>query len=79
MGAKPWWRWIQGGVDLWKKLWERKYDMPRSLKGKLRSQNEKKRSAIWNLASANRDLIRDHSFWEVGGGDKANFWEEVWQ
>jgi len=51
--------------------------MPMSLEGKLRSQNEKKGSAIWNLASANRDMIKAHSFWEVKGGDKANFWDEA--
>lgn len=46
VGAKLWWRRIQGGVDLWKTLWERKSDMPRSLEGQLRSQNDKKGSAI---------------------------------
>ena len=35
MGAKLWWRWIQGGEDLWKSLWENKYEMARSPKGKL--------------------------------------------
>lgn len=53
--------------------------MPRSLPGKFRSQNEKKGFAIWILASANRDLIRLHNFWEFKGGDKSNFWEEAWQ
>lgn len=50
MGAKLWWKWIQGGEGLWKKLWEKKYEMTRSPKGKLRSQSEKKGSAIWNMA-----------------------------
>lgn len=68
----------KGRVDLWKKLWERKYDMPRSLEGKMRSQNDKKGFAIWNLASCNRDLINNHSFWEVRG-DKENFQEEAWK
>jgi len=62
MGEKLWWRWIQGGVDVWKKLWERKYDMPWSLEGKLRSHSDKKGSAIWNLAIDNRDLINNHNF-----------------
>lgn len=79
MGAKLWWRWIQGGVDLWKRLWERKYDMHRSLEGNLRSQNDKKGYAIWNLVSANKNLISNHSFWEIRGGDKSNFWEKAWQ
>lgn len=35
MGAKLWWRSIQGGEDLWKMLWEKKYEMARSPEGKL--------------------------------------------
>lgn len=38
MGAKLWWRWIQGGQDRWKSLWEKKYEMTRSPEGKLRNQ-----------------------------------------
>lgn len=53
--------------------------MPRSPEGKLSSQTKKKVSTIWNLARANMDLIREHSFWEIREGDKANFWEEAWQ
>lgn len=41
--------------------------------------NQKKGSAIWNLARLNRDLIREHSLWEIREGDKANFWKEAWQ
>jgi len=79
MGEKLWWRWIQGGEDLWKTLWEKKYEMARSPEGKLRSQSEKKGSTIWNLARSNRDLVREHSFWEMREGDKAKFWQEAWQ
>lgn len=53
--------------------------MPKSPKGNLRSQMENKGSTIWNLARANRDLIREHSFWEIRKGDKEKFWEEAWQ
>jgi len=79
MGEKLWWRWIQGGEDLWKSLWEKKYEMARSTEGKLQNQSEKKGSAIWNLTSLNRDLIREHSFGEIREGDKENFWHEAWQ
>jgi len=42
-------------------------------------QDNKKGSVIWNLAANNKNLISNHSFWEIRGGDKANFWEEAWQ
>ena len=35
MGPKLWWRQIQGGEYMWKKLWEKKYEMARTLEGKL--------------------------------------------
>eukprot|EP00253_Pinus_taeda_P035212 PITA_35212 len=28
LGAKLWWRWLQGGTGVWKKIWEYKYSMP---------------------------------------------------
>jgi len=45
----------------------------------LRSTTETKGSAIWNLARENKDLIREHSFWEIREGDKGRFCEESWQ
>ena len=79
MGAKHWWRWIQGGQDLWKKIWERNYEMPQSVSGKLKIDLVPKGSAIWNLAAVNRFLIRQHSFWEIREGKTALFWEDSWQ
>lgn len=73
MDAKLWWRWTQGGEDLWKSLWENTYEMARSPEGKLLNQSEKKGSTIWNLASLNRDLIREYTFGEIREGDKENF------
>lgn len=32
MGANLWWRWIGGGRDLWKKIWKRKYNIPKRTK-----------------------------------------------
>ena len=79
MGAKLWWRWLQGGQDLWKTLWETKYEMPRSLSKKLKIDVVPKGSMIWNLAAGNRNLIRQHSFWEVRDGTMTLFWEDSWQ
>lgn len=47
--------------------------MPRSLEGKLRLHNNKKGSTIWNLDIDNIMLIGNQGFWEIRGGDKANF------
>jgi len=73
MGAKLWWRWLQGGPDLWKVLWERKYDAAGEIEEKLRSTTETRGSAIWNLARGSEDLIREYCFWEIRAGDKTRF------
>ena len=46
MGAKMWWRWIQGGHDLWKSIWETKYGMPHLVTGKLKVDIVPKGSSI---------------------------------
>ena len=28
MGAKLWWQWIQVGTNIWKLIWEKKYQIP---------------------------------------------------
>eukprot|EP00253_Pinus_taeda_P033082 PITA_33082 len=35
-------------------------------------------SLVWDLARLNRDLVEKHSFWEIRGGEEANFWEDKW-
>eukprot|EP00253_Pinus_taeda_P007926 PITA_07926 len=79
IGAKLWWRWLQGGTDVWKKIWDYKYNMPEQIEEKLKIQNTPQGSSIWNLASQNRELIKQYAFWEIRGGDKAAFWEDGWQ
>ena len=79
MGAKLWWKWLQGGNDLWKTLWETKYEMPHSIAAKLKIDVVPKGSTIWNLAAGNRFLIRQHSFWEVRDGTIVLFLEDSWK
>eukprot|EP00253_Pinus_taeda_P029818 PITA_29818 len=79
LGAKLWWRWLQGGTNVWKKIWEYKYNMPEQTEEKLRIQNTPKGSSIWNLASQNRELVKQYAFWEIQGGEKEKFWEDGWQ
>lgn len=62
MGVKLWWRWLQGGSDLWKLISEIKYDMPITITGKMKVDVTPNGSNIWNLTAINRDLIRQHSF-----------------
>jgi hypothetical protein len=79
LGAKLWWRWTMGGPDLWKQIWQTKYDMPHTVSGRLNIDRVPKGSSIWNLATTNRNLIRTHSFWEIRDGRTTLFWEESWQ
>ena len=79
LGAKLWWRWMRGGNDLWKEIWRHKYNMPRTTEEILRLEETPKGSTIWDLASQNRDLINNHTFWEIRGGREARFWDEKWQ
>ena len=69
----------QGERDLWKKIWERKYDMSHNTVDKFQILNTPKGSTIWNLAYSNKNLIRYHSFWEIRGGNTTQFWEDSWQ
>jgi len=36
-------------------------------------------SVIWNSAKQHRNLIQQHSFWEIKNGNTARFWEDSWQ
>lgn len=79
LGAKLCWRWLRGGNDLWKTIWKTKYSMPDSTVEILRQKETPKGSTIWDLARQNRDLVEKHTFWEIRGGEEANFWEDRWQ
>eukprot|EP00253_Pinus_taeda_P008502 PITA_08502 len=79
LAAKLRWRWLQGGSDLWKEIWTVKYNMPLSPEGILRDQNIPRGSDIWNLSLQSRDLVNNHIFWEIRGGQIARFWDEDWQ
>eukprot|EP00253_Pinus_taeda_P035515 PITA_35515 len=79
LAAKLRWRWLQGGLDLWKEIWTVKYNMPLSPEEILRDQNIPRGSDIWNLSTQSRDLVDNHIFWEIRGGQIARFWDEAWQ
>lgn len=62
MGGKLGWRWMTGGGDLWKRIWMRKYNMPRRVEDILRYVDPPRGSTIWNMESQNRDIIKNHAF-----------------
>jgi len=53
--------------------------MPDSTEGIYQMQETPKGSAIWDLASQNRDIVENNVFWEIRGGGEAKFWDENWQ
>eukprot|EP00253_Pinus_taeda_P013029 PITA_13029 len=79
LGAKLWWRWLGGGNDLWKTIWRVKYSMPESVVEILKQKNTPRGSSVWDLARLNRELVEQHTFWEIRGGEEVHFWEDKWQ
>jgi len=68
LAAKLWWRWMQGGKDLWKEIWTVKYRMPTTPEEILRKQEIPRGSTIWELASQNREIVDGNIFWEIREG-----------
>ena len=76
LGAKLWWRWLRGGNYMWKIIWKEKYNLPESTVEILKRKDTPRESSVWDLTRLNRDLVEKHSFWEIRGGEEANFWED---
>eukprot|EP00253_Pinus_taeda_P020401 PITA_20401 len=79
MGARIRWRWLSGSLTPWTTLWTTKYvgNCPRE--ELVRISEMSNGSIIWNSSKIHRNLIQQHSFWEVKSGDQARFWDESWQ
>ena len=45
----------------------------------LRFNKGKQGSHIWNYSYLNRGIIQYHIFWDIRGGQEANFWDDSWQ
>jgi exonuclease III len=79
LSAKIWWRWLKNPTDLWAKLWRKKYAPNTAENNLIRWNGDAKGSLIWNAAKQNRQLVMQHSFWEIGNGQTALFWQDSWQ
>eukprot|EP00253_Pinus_taeda_P027819 PITA_27819 len=78
-GVKLWWRWLKEPHLPWAKHWKEKYTPNCSETDLIQLQEVPEGSPIWNLAKRNRNIIQDHSFWEIRNGNTALFWEDAWQ
>eukprot|EP00253_Pinus_taeda_P031749 PITA_31749 len=79
MGAKIWWKWLTYPDTPWARLWHAKYasNLPRD--EIIRMTETSKGSAMWNSAIKHRELLQNHSFWEVKEGRSARIWTDSWQ
>ena len=78
LGAKVWWRWVNHSSEPWVKLWSIKYakDRPKHL---LICFNESPSgSSIGLKAMAGKEIIQEHSFWEIRDSSRVKFWEDSW-
>eukprot|EP00253_Pinus_taeda_P011321 PITA_11321 len=78
-GAKLWWRWLTEPHLPWAKHWKEKYTPNCNETDLICLQEVPEGSPIWNLANRNRNIIQDHSFWEIRNGNTTLFWEDAWQ
>lgn len=76
MGARIWWRWLSNPYTPWAILWTAKYAHNRSMDDLIWLKEVGTGSLIWNAAKKHKDLIQQHSFWEIRNGDNARFWED---
>ena len=79
MGAKVWWNWLSKPHSPWARLWTDKYANHRPISELIRLTTADSGSLIWNAAKQHRQLIQEHSFWEVHNGQTARFWTDAWQ
>jgi len=78
-GDKLWWKWIKNPTLPWARHWKEKYTPDCDTQDLIRVQEILEGSSIWNHAKNNRNLVQEHSFWEIRNGRLAMFWEDAWQ
>lgn len=79
MGAWIWWKWLTKSLKPWASLWTAKYAGNCPMEELIRISETSAVSIMWNSAKQHKNLIQQHSFWEVKNGSNARFWEDSWQ
>ena len=77
-GAKIWWWWCNYSQEPWAKIWHIKYARDRPMSQLIRYNATPQGSHIWQKALAGRQIIQEHSFWEIKAGNLAHFWDDSW-
>lgn len=73
MGAKIWWRWDANPNTPWASLWIAKYESNSPIEERIQMSEVSTRSVVLNSAIQHRDLIQQHSLWEVKSSNMARF------
>ena len=72
-GEKIWWQWVNHSSEPWAKLWHIKYARDRPILQLIRFNETLSGFPIWMKALDGRNIVQDHSFWEIRDGSKAKF------
>ena len=79
MSAKIWWRWVTHTEEPWAKFWHNKYAQDMQKQQLIKYEAHSTGSPIWTAANANRNLIQNHSFGDIGNEEDAYFFKDSWQ
>ena len=77
-GAKIWWWWCKYSQEPWVKIWHIQYVRDRPKSQLIRYNATSQGSHIWKKALAGRQIIQEHSFWDIKAGNLAHFWDDSW-
>lgn len=79
MATRIWWQWVESPHKPWAQLWTAKYVNNRPPEELIRNTNTNTCSLIWNATKQHKELIQQHSLWEIHNGRTACFWVDSWQ
>lgn len=79
LNAKIWWRWVTTKGEPWARFWHQKYAKGWSCKKLIRLDQDIPGFPIWQVASGNKHLVKEHSFWKIGNGEEAYFFRDLRQ
>lgn len=79
LSAKILWRWVINKGEPSTHLWDQKYAKGWARSSLICWDQNYRGSLIWKATNANKQLVKDHSFWEFGNGEEADFFTDLWQ
>ena len=79
LSSKIWWWWVTHKGEPWARFWNHKYARGWSSQNLIRFDQETTGSSIWLVTNANKQLVKDHSFWEIDNGEEVDFFRDSWQ